>query len=148
MFEGHINLPTLIVLKWVLLLAYLNHQIPMSYILDSQEGFTSRFLYCGSLLVLVVYSILNGLTAKKSQWLGYILHQRLLLFLIRRETRLDEPQERLHGACLYGFQLLQSLVAALFVAGASRTRGNVFLPSTARDLIYLKKMFIQLQDNE
>ena len=53
MFEGHINLPTLIVLKWVLLLAYLNHQIPMSYILDSQEGFTSRFLYCGSLLVLV-----------------------------------------------------------------------------------------------
>lgn len=34
----HTNLPTLIVSKWVLWLAYQNHQTPMSYILDNLVG--------------------------------------------------------------------------------------------------------------
>lgn len=38
MYGGRINLLILIVLKWVLLLAYKSHLIPMSYILDNLEG--------------------------------------------------------------------------------------------------------------
>lgn len=65
-------------------------------------------LYLGSLLVLLVYSILYGLTAKESNWLGAITSAAVII--------LDWNM----GACLYGFELLQSRVIALFVAGASR----------------------------
>ncbi|MFS8005870.1 putative calpain-3 protein [Helianthus anomalus] len=65
-------------------------------------------LYLGSLLVLLVYSILYGLTAKESNWLGAITSAAVII--------LDWNM----GACLYGFQLLQSRVIALFVAGTSR----------------------------
>uniref|UniRef100_A0A2P2KJ11 Calpain-type cysteine protease DEK1 n=1 Tax=Rhizophora mucronata TaxID=61149 RepID=A0A2P2KJ11_RHIMU len=65
-------------------------------------------LYLGSLVVLLVYSILYGLTAKEARWLGAITSAAVVI--------LDWNM----GACLYGFQLLQSRVIALFVAGASR----------------------------
>lgn len=65
-------------------------------------------LYLGSLAVLLVYSILYGLTAKEEHWLGAITSAAVII--------LDWNM----GACLYGFQLLQSRVAALFVAGTSR----------------------------
>ncbi|GAB2286981.1 Calpain-type cysteine protease dek1 [Dionaea muscipula] len=65
-------------------------------------------LYVGSLLVLVVYSILYGLTAKEAQWLAAITSSAVVI--------LDWNI----GACLYGFQLLQSRVAAIFIAGTSR----------------------------
>ncbi|KAL6976809.1 Calpain-type cysteine protease dek1 [Sarracenia purpurea var. burkii] len=65
-------------------------------------------LYLGSLMVLLVYSILYGLTAKDARWLGTITSAAVII--------LDWNM----GACLYGFQLLKSRVAALFVAGASR----------------------------
>ncbi|KAE9601229.1 hypothetical protein Lal_00023944 [Lupinus albus] len=65
-------------------------------------------LYVGSLLVLLVYSILYGLTAKEKNWLGAITSFAVII--------LDWNM----GACLYGFQLLNSRVAALFIAGTSR----------------------------
>ncbi|EPS66151.1 phytocalpain [Genlisea aurea] len=65
-------------------------------------------LYFGSLIVLVAYSILYGLTAKESPWLGAITSAAVII--------LDWNV----GACLYGFKLLTSRVAALFVAGLSR----------------------------
>ncbi|KAK9274194.1 hypothetical protein L1049_019008 [Liquidambar formosana] len=65
-------------------------------------------LYIGSLVVLLVYSLLYGLTAKESHWLGAITSAAVII--------LDWNM----GACLYGFQLLKSRVAALFVAGTSR----------------------------
>ncbi|OMP09116.1 hypothetical protein COLO4_05794 [Corchorus olitorius] len=65
-------------------------------------------LYLGSLAVLLVYSILYGLTAKDAHWLGAITSAAVII--------LDWNM----GACLYGFQLLKSRVAALFVAGSSR----------------------------
>lgn len=65
-------------------------------------------LYAGSLVVLFVYSILYGLTAMEARWLGAVTSAAVII--------LDWNM----GACLYGFQLLQSRVAALFVAGTSR----------------------------
>lgn len=65
-------------------------------------------LYLGSLLVLLVYSILYGQTAMEAQWLGAITSAAVII--------LDWNM----GACLYGFQLLKSRVVALFVAGLSR----------------------------
>lgn len=65
-------------------------------------------LYLGSLTVLFVYSIVYGLTAKESRWLGAITSVAVII--------LDWNI----GACLYGFQLLQSGVTALLVAGVSR----------------------------
>ncbi|XP_022729421.1 calpain-type cysteine protease DEK1 isoform X1 [Durio zibethinus] len=65
-------------------------------------------LYLGSLVVLLVYSILYGLTAKDAHWLGAITSAAVII--------LDWNM----GACLYGFQLLRSRVVALFVAGTSR----------------------------
>ncbi|KAK6925768.1 Peptidase C2, calpain, catalytic domain, partial [Dillenia turbinata] len=65
-------------------------------------------LYFGSLVVLLVYSVLYGLTAKDSHWLGAITSAAVII--------LDWNM----GACLYGFELLNSRVVALFVAGASR----------------------------
>lgn len=78
-------------------------------------------LYLGSLAVLLVYSILYGLTAKDAHWLGAITSAAVII--------LDWNI----GACLYGFQLLKSRVAALFVAGASR----VFLISFGVHYWYL-----------
>ncbi|KMT14308.1 hypothetical protein BVRB_4g070930 [Beta vulgaris subsp. vulgaris] len=68
----------------------------------------SGTLYLGSLLVLLVYSILYGLTAKEARWLGAITSAAVII--------LDWNM----GACLFGFQLLKSPIAALFIAGASR----------------------------
>ncbi|KAK9692429.1 hypothetical protein RND81_09G263800 [Saponaria officinalis] len=65
-------------------------------------------LYLLSLLVLLVYSILYGLTAKEGHWLGAITSAAVII--------LDWNM----GACLYGFKLLESRVAALFIAGTSR----------------------------
>ncbi|XP_043692215.1 calpain-type cysteine protease DEK1-like [Telopea speciosissima] len=65
-------------------------------------------LYLGSLVVLLVYSILYGLTAKEAHWLGAITSAAVVI--------LDWNI----GACLFGFELLKSRVAALFVAGTSR----------------------------
>ncbi|KNA16830.1 hypothetical protein SOVF_085410 [Spinacia oleracea] len=65
-------------------------------------------LYLGSLLVLLVYSILYGLTAKEARWMGAITSAAVIV--------LDWNM----GACLFGFQLLKSPIAALFIAGASR----------------------------
>ncbi|KAF8395994.1 hypothetical protein HHK36_017605 [Tetracentron sinense] len=66
------------------------------------------FLYLGSLVVLLVYSILYGFTAKESHWLGAITSAAVVI--------LDWNM----GTCLFGFELLKSRVAALFVAGTSR----------------------------
>ncbi|CAK9163182.1 unnamed protein product, partial [Ilex paraguariensis] len=65
-------------------------------------------LYLGSLGVLIVYSVLYGVTAKDAHWLGAITSAAVII--------LDWNM----GACLYGFKLLRSRVAALFVAGMSR----------------------------
>ncbi|KAJ7955438.1 calpain-type cysteine protease DEK1 [Quillaja saponaria] len=78
-------------------------------------------LYLGSLVVLSVYSILYGLTAKEAHWLGAVTSAAVII--------LDWNM----GACLYGFQLLNSRVAALSVAGASR----VFLICFGVDYWYL-----------
>eukprot|EP01018_Ginkgo_biloba_P017061 Gb_09128 [translate_table: standard] len=65
-------------------------------------------LYFGSLLVLLVYSILYGLTAEKARWLGGVTSVAVVV--------LDSNV----GACLFGFELLKSRVVALFVAGTYR----------------------------
>ncbi|XP_057422027.1 calpain-type cysteine protease DEK1-like isoform X3 [Lotus japonicus] len=65
-------------------------------------------LYLGSVFVLVVYSILYGLTAKEKNWLGAITSVAVIV--------LDWNM----GACLYGFQLLNKRVTVLFIAGTSR----------------------------
>ncbi|KAA8549688.1 hypothetical protein F0562_001294 [Nyssa sinensis] len=65
-------------------------------------------LYLGSLVVLLVYSILYGLTAREVPWLGAITSIAVII--------LDWNM----GACLYGFQLLKSRVTALFIAGTTR----------------------------
>ncbi|PHT69356.1 hypothetical protein T459_28843 [Capsicum annuum] len=61
-------------------------------------------LYVGSLVVLLVYSILYGLTAKESNWLGATTSAVVII--------LDWNL----GAFLYGFKLLKSRVIVLFVA--------------------------------
>ncbi|KAK9123371.1 hypothetical protein Sjap_012973 [Stephania japonica] len=65
-------------------------------------------LYLGSLLTLLVYSILYGFTAKESKWLAAITSAAVVV--------LDWNM----GVCLFGFELLRSRVVALFVAGTSR----------------------------
>ncbi|PHT67167.1 hypothetical protein T459_31592 [Capsicum annuum] len=71
-------------------------------------------LYVGSLVVLLVYSILYGLTAKESNWLGATTSAAVIIL------RSSFPTYWNLGACLYGFKLLKSQVAVLFVAGTSR----------------------------
>ncbi|CAA6673108.1 unnamed protein product [Spirodela intermedia] len=78
------------------------------YVRKSSRASHLGLLYVGSLVVLLVYSILYGLTAKESRWLGAITSAAVIV--------LDWNM----GACLFGFELLRSRVAALFVAGASR----------------------------
>ncbi|PHT69367.1 hypothetical protein T459_28854 [Capsicum annuum] len=65
-------------------------------------------LYVGSLVVLLVYSILYGLTTKESNWLGATTSAAMII--------LDWNL----GACLYSFKLLKSRVVVLYVAGTSR----------------------------
>lgn len=65
-------------------------------------------LYLCSIVVLLVYSVLYGQTAKEAHWLGAITSAAVII--------LDWNL----GACLYGFQLLRSRILALFVAGISR----------------------------
>uniref|UniRef100_A0A803QA81 Protein DEFECTIVE KERNEL 1 n=1 Tax=Cannabis sativa TaxID=3483 RepID=A0A803QA81_CANSA len=78
------------------------------YTRQSSRASHLGLLYLGSLVVLVVYSILYGLTAKEARWLGATTSAAVII--------LDWNM----GACLYSFQLLQSRVVALFVAGTSR----------------------------
>ncbi|KAJ6713506.1 CALPAIN-5 [Salix purpurea] len=86
-----------------------SHLTPMNYIpRQSSRASHLGLLYSGSLVVLLVYSILYGLTATEARWLGFITSAAVII--------LDWNM----GACLYGFQLLQSRVVALFVAGTSR----------------------------
>ncbi|CAM6110257.1 unnamed protein product [Calypogeia fissa] len=70
----------------------------------------SRFalLYVGSVLVLLGYSVLYGLTARKARWLGGVTSAAVLI--------LDANV----GACLFGFELLKNRVVALIVAGIYR----------------------------
>ncbi|XP_051113651.1 calpain-type cysteine protease DEK1 [Andrographis paniculata] len=75
---------------------------------QSRRAVHLGLLYFGSLLVLLVYSILYGLTAKESHWLGAITSAAIII--------LDWNV----GTCLYGFKLLKSRVTALVVAGACR----------------------------
>ncbi|XP_078428400.1 calpain-type cysteine protease family [Wolffia australiana] len=79
-----------------------------SYVRKSSKASHLGLLYFGSLLVLIVYSILYGMTAKESRWLGAVTSAAVIV--------LDWNM----GACLFGFELLKSRVAALFVAGVSR----------------------------
>ncbi|BFI07497.1 calpain-type cysteine protease DEK1 [Marchantia polymorpha subsp. ruderalis] len=65
-------------------------------------------LYLGSVLVLLGYSILYGLTARKARWLGGVTSAAVMI--------LDANV----GACLFGFQLLKSPLVALIVAGVYR----------------------------
>ncbi|XP_047321349.1 calpain-type cysteine protease DEK1-like [Impatiens glandulifera] len=88
---------------------------------QSRRALHLGLLYLGSLVVLLVYSLLYGLTAKESRWLGAITSVAIIV--------LDWNM----GTCLYGFQLLDSRVTALFVAGAYR----VFLISFGVHYWYL-----------
>ncbi|PHT57532.1 hypothetical protein T459_35497 [Capsicum annuum] len=67
-----------------------------------------NYALVGSLLVLLVYSILYGLTAKESNCLGATTSVAVII--------LDWNL----GAFLYGFKLMKSRVVVLFVAGTSR----------------------------
>ncbi|KAK7819504.1 calpain-type cysteine protease dek1 [Quercus suber] len=101
-------------------------------------------LYLGSLMVLLVYSILYGVTAKEAHWLGAITSaaviilgmflitllvcnwQFVLLSLLQQQDVITYYGANLFkcicchvdwnmGACLYGFKLLNSRVAALYL---------------------------------
>ncbi|XP_072998652.1 calpain-type cysteine protease ADL1 [Typha latifolia] len=78
------------------------------YMRKSHRALHQGLLYLGSVLVLVMYSILYGLTSKEAHWLGAITS-----FTV---TILDWNI----GSCLFGFKILKSRVAALSVAGISR----------------------------
>ncbi|KAK1309862.1 hypothetical protein QJS10_CPA08g01351 [Acorus calamus] len=78
------------------------------YMQGSSRASRIGFLYFGSLVVLLVYSILYGLTAKEARWLGAITSAAIVV--------LDWNM----GICLFGFELLHSRLVALFVAGTSR----------------------------
>ncbi|KAK9169580.1 hypothetical protein Syun_001720 [Stephania yunnanensis] len=78
------------------------------YAPKSSRALHLGLLYLGSLLTLLVYSILYGFTAKESKWLAAITSAAVVV--------LDWNM----GVCLFGFELLRSRVVALFVAGTSR----------------------------
>ncbi|ONL97113.1 Calpain-type cysteine protease DEK1 [Zea mays] len=65
-------------------------------------------LYISSLLVLVGYSILYGLTSKEARWLGALTSVAVVI--------LDWNL----GLCSFRFELLKSRMIVLFVAGTSR----------------------------
>ncbi|KAG6548076.1 hypothetical protein Mapa_010510 [Marchantia paleacea] len=72
------------------------------------RAFRFALMYLGSVLVLVGYSLLYGLTARKARWLGGVTSAAVMI--------LDANV----GACLFGFKLLKSPVVALVVAGLYR----------------------------
>ncbi|KAF3619789.1 hypothetical protein FXO37_33533 [Capsicum annuum] len=72
-------------------------------------------LYVGSLVVLLVYSTLYGLTAKESNWLGATTSAAVIILSSSFTTYWNL------GVGLYGFKLLKSRVIVLFVAGTSRS---------------------------
>ncbi|KAJ3692452.1 hypothetical protein LUZ60_012802 [Juncus effusus] len=78
------------------------------YIRKSTRVLHLGLLYLGSLAVLVMYSVLYGLTAKESKWLATITSVAVVV--------LDWNM----GLCLFKFELLKSRVVAISVAGASR----------------------------
>lgn len=96
-------------------------------------------LYLGSLVVLLAYSVLYGLTARESRWLGgitsaavivlgtkinfifiYLEQEQTIGLFLNSSSYLYFHVDWNIGACLYGFKLLQNRVLALFVAGTSR----------------------------
>ncbi|XXG56429.1 hypothetical protein AAC387_Pa03g3838 [Persea americana] len=91
------------------------------YTRKSSRASRIGLLYLGSLVVLLVYSILYGLTSKEAHWLGAITSAAVVV--------LDWNM----GVCLFGFELLQGRVAVLFVAGTYR----IFLICFGVDYWYL-----------
>ncbi|PHT29553.1 Calpain-type cysteine protease ADL1 [Capsicum baccatum] len=71
------------------------------------EGLHLGLLYVGSLVVLLVYSILYSLTANESFWLRATTSAAVIILGWNL------------GSCLYGFTLLKSRVVILFVADTS-----------------------------
>ncbi|KAG2552578.1 hypothetical protein PVAP13_9KG552600 [Panicum virgatum] len=78
------------------------------YMTKSSRVLHLGLLYVCSLLVLVVYSILYGLTSKEARWLGALTSVAVVI--------LDWNL----GLCSFRFELLKSRVIVLFVAGTSR----------------------------
>nr|XP_009403924.1 PREDICTED: calpain-type cysteine protease ADL1 isoform X1 [Musa acuminata subsp. malaccensis] len=78
------------------------------YMQKSRRVLHLGVLYLGSMISLVVYSVLYGLTAKEAHWLGAVTSVAVLV--------LDWNM----GVCLFAFELVRSRVVALFVAGISR----------------------------
>ncbi|MCO5606609.1 hypothetical protein L7F22_060797 [Adiantum nelumboides] len=77
-------------------------------IFDAERTSSPAVLYAGSIIVLAIYSLLYGLIAKEARWLGGITSAAVLI--------LDANI----GACLFGFELLNNRVVALFLAGIYR----------------------------
>ncbi|BAF09804.1 calpain-type cysteine protease ADL1 isoform X1 [Oryza sativa Japonica Group] len=78
------------------------------YMTKSSRVLHLGLLYLCSLMVLVVYSILYGLTSKEARWLGALTSVAVVI--------LDWNL----GLCSFRFELLKSRMIALFVAGTSR----------------------------
>nr|CAB3501081.1 unnamed protein product [Digitaria exilis] len=78
------------------------------YMTKSRRVLHLGLLYICSLLVLVVYSILYGLTSKEARWMGALTSVAVVI--------LDWNL----GLCSFRFELLKSRMILLFVAGTSR----------------------------
>lgn len=78
------------------------------YMTKSSRVLHLGLLYISSLLVLVAYSILYGLTSKEARWLGALTSVAVVI--------LDWNL----GLCSFRFELLKSRMIVLFVAGTSR----------------------------
>ncbi|WOL02903.1 calpain-type cysteine protease ADL1 isoform X1 [Canna indica] len=78
------------------------------YMRKSSRALRLGLLYLGSVIVLVVYSVLYGLTAKETHWLGAITSVAVLV--------LDWNM----GVGLFAFEIVRSRVVALSFAGISR----------------------------
>ncbi|KAG6476656.1 hypothetical protein ZIOFF_065901 [Zingiber officinale] len=78
------------------------------YMRKSSTALHLGLLYLGSLVVLVVYTVLYGLTAKEARWLGAVTSVAVLV--------LDWNM----GVCLFAFEIVRSRIVALVVAGISR----------------------------
>ncbi|XP_074565064.1 calpain-type cysteine protease ADL1-like [Curcuma longa] len=78
------------------------------YMRKSSRALHLGLLYIGSLVVLVVYTVLYGLTAKEARWLGAVTSVAVLV--------LDWNM----GVCLFAFEIVRSRILALTVAGISR----------------------------
>lgn len=78
------------------------------YMTKSSRVLHLGLLYLCSLVVLLVYSILYGVTSKEARWLGALTSVAVVI--------LDWNL----GLCSFRFELLKSRTLALFVAGTSR----------------------------